>query len=196
VDLHEQRIAKFPDYPGDDNERAASYFEFAAFLARTERLDEGLTLHRQACDILEKWLQVRPSAGGYNNLAWQFATSPIGAFRDPARAVQLAKKAIGLAPREGYAWNTLGVAHYRSGDWKAAIVALEKSMQLGGGNSFDWFFAAMAHYQLGNSAEAQKWYRRAEDWMSKHQPQDDELRRFRAEARELLEIEEKNDQGR
>ena len=78
------------------------------------------------------------------------------------RAVELAKKAVELAPKQGTFWNTLGVAHYRAGDWKAAVAALEKSEELrNGGDSFDWFFLAMAHWQLGEKDEARKWYDQA-----------------------------------
>jgi uncharacterized protein HemY len=58
------------------------------------------------------------------------ATSPDSKFRDPKRAVELAKKAVKLAPKEGNYWNTLGVAQYRASDWKEAIAALEKSIEL------------------------------------------------------------------
>jgi hypothetical protein len=44
----------------------------------------------------------------------------------------------------------------------------------------------MAHWQLGETEQARTWYDRAVQWMDKHQPQDEELRRFRTEAAELL----------
>lgn len=85
------------------------------------------------------------------------------------------------------AWNTLGAARYRARDWNAAIEALKKSMELRqGGNSFDWFFLAMAHWQRGDKEQARNWYDQAVQWMEKHRPQDEELRRLRAEAAELL----------
>ena len=75
---------------------------------------------------------------------------------------------------------------------KAAIAALEKSVTLRkGGDSFDWFFLAMAHWQLGEKGEARKWYDQAIDWMDKNQPKNEELVRFRDEAAELLGITEK-----
>jgi hypothetical protein len=52
--------------------------------------------------------------------------------------------------------------------------------------SFSTFFLAMAHARLGSLAEARRWYDRAVRWMEQHQPDDLELRRFRAEAEELL----------
>ena len=94
---------------------------------------------------------------------------------------------------DGNNWNTLGVAQYRAGDWKAAITALDKSMELRkGGDSFDWFFLAMAHYQLGDKKEAGKWYDQALEWEEKNQPKNEELVRFRAEAKDLLKIERKS----
>jgi hypothetical protein len=56
----------------------------------------------------------------------------------------------------------------------------------GGGDSFDWFFLAMAHCRLGDRNEAQIWFDRAVQWMDRHKPHDDELRRFRAEAQAML----------
>ena len=85
------------------------------------------------------------------------------------------------------------LAHYRAGDWDAARAALEKSIARYAGRperdtleSFSTFFLAMAHARLGNGAEARRWYDRAVRWMERYQPADGELRRFRAEAEELL----------
>jgi eukaryotic-like serine/threonine-protein kinase len=130
-----------------------------------------------------------------NNLAWLLTTCPDAKFRDPGRALELARKAVALAPREGNAWNTLGVARYRAGDWNAAVAALEKSHDLLGGKglSFNAFFLAMAQCHLGNKDEARQWYDRAVQWMEKNNPQDEELRRFRTEAAELLAIGTKKD---
>jgi tetratricopeptide (TPR) repeat protein len=135
-------------------------------------------------------------AGTLNDVAWYLATSSDPEFRDPKRAVALATKAVALGPetmrpRVRPAWNTLGAAHYRAGDWKAAVTALEKSMELGrGGDAYDWFFLAMAHWRLGDREQARTWYDKAVTWMDKHMPQNEELIRFRAEAAALLGIKE------
>jgi hypothetical protein len=50
----------------------------------------------------------------------------------------------------------------------------------------DFFFLAMAHWQLGEKDEARKYYDKAVAWMDKNKPDDEELRRFRAEAAALL----------
>src|SRR5262249_43179218 len=102
---------------------------------------------------------VTDSAQGCNDLAWLLATRTEPQRRNPARALELAKKAVAMAPNEGTFWNTLGAAHYRAGDWNAAIEALHKSMELRrGGDGYDWFFLALAHRQLGQKDEARKWY--------------------------------------
>src|SRR5262249_13545544 len=54
----------------------------------------------------------------HNALAWLLATCPDAKLRDPERAVELARKAIQLKPEVGIYRKTLGVAHYRAGDWK------------------------------------------------------------------------------
>jgi hypothetical protein len=71
-------------------------------------------------------------------------------------------------------------------------------LQKGNLESFDTFFLAMAHWQQGEKVEARHWYDRAVRWMEKNKqllentkPHQAELRRFRAEAAELLGIEEK-----
>jgi uncharacterized protein HemY len=110
---------------------------------------------------------------------------------DPAQCVQLARKAVDLEPNCGTYWNTLGAAYYRAGQWQDAVAALEKSMQMcSGGDSWDWFFLAMAHWQLGDADKARDWYARAAQWMDKNQPHHDDLGSLRARAAALLGIEE------
>ena len=141
-------------------------------------------------DEYAKAIEVHPDrADFYNTLAWLLATCPDPKFRDPKRAVELGKKAVQLVPNDGNHRNTLGVAEYRAGDWKAAIETLGKSYELLGEKelSFNAFFLAMTHWHLGNKEEARKSYDQAVQWMDKNKPEDEELLRFRAEAAALLE---------
>jgi serine/threonine protein kinase/predicted Zn-dependent protease len=169
---------------------AAHYRKLGLALAGQGKVDEAIA-------VLKKALAVAPQdADSHNELAWVFATCPDAKFRDPGQAVALAKKAIELAPKSPAYVNTLGVAHYRAGDPKAAIAALEQSMRLNdGGNSYDWFFLAMAHWRLGEKDNARRWYDRAVQWMDQNQPKSEALRRFRGEATELLELNEKKLDG-
>jgi tetratricopeptide (TPR) repeat protein len=158
-------------------------------------LEEALTIQEK---LAAEWPKVprypRAVAQSRNSLAWLLATGPDAKARDPRRAVDLARRAVEAAPKEGAFWNTLGAARYRSSDSKGAVEALGKSIDLaGGGTPFDWFFLAMAHQELGQRAEARKWYDRAVAWteankerLAKDKLTGEELRRFRAEAEALL----------
>jgi tetratricopeptide (TPR) repeat protein len=143
---------------------------------------------------LRKAIHLKPNDASYHNrLAWLLATCADAKFRHPQQAVALAKRAVQLAPTMGNLWNTLGTAQCRAGTWKEAITALEKSMELSrGGTSFDWFFLAMAHWQLGRKEKARQWYDRAVQWMDKNDPKNGELLRFRTEAEGLLGINRKD----
>ncbi len=122
-----------------------------------------------------------------NNLAWLLVSRPEAAPHDPARAVELAEQAVAMGPAVGAYRNTLGVAHYRAGEWSAAADALEESMRLrSGGDPYDWLFLAMARRRLGDAAEARRWLDRSLAWIEAHAPRDEELIRFRAEALRLL----------
>jgi tetratricopeptide (TPR) repeat protein len=188
IRLHEERLIKHADTTYGEAERAAAYFEYALLLSQVGRVAEARAYY-------EKGLAIQPeSSVSFNNLAWLLVTCADPELRDPGRAVELAKKAVGLAPKVGTHWNTLGVAHYRACDWKAAIEALTQSMELrNGGDSNDWFFLAMAHWQRGDKPQARSWYDKAIPWMEKNQPKDEELIRFRAEAAALLEVKKTKD---
>jgi serine/threonine protein kinase len=151
---------------------------------------------QQAKELGRKLLdQATPKTGGFcNNVAWFLATAEVMAHRDPALAIELAKKAVELDPKSGQYHTTLGIADYRAGDWKQAVSEMEKSVSLHkGGNSFHWFFLAMAHWQLDHKEEARKYYDQAVQWMEKNLPQNEHLSRFRAEAGELLAVEKRKD---
>jgi tetratricopeptide (TPR) repeat protein len=156
--------------------------------------------YREALADYQKLLDVTPdNAPAQNALAWLLATCPDTNLRDPARAVALAGKAVQRAPGNGDFYNTLGAAHYRAGDCKAAVAALDNSMELrAGGDALDWFFLAMAHRKLGDTDEARKWFDQAVDWMNKNGPSlknkpqlAEELHRFQNEAEEVLELRKK-----
>jgi Flp pilus assembly protein TadD len=122
-----------------------------------------------------------------NTLAWFLATCPNLAHRDPARAVALARKAVQDLPESGAVWNTLGVAHYRAGDWDACIAALDRATSLNREEEgSDWLFLAMAHWQRGDRKRARVSYEKATKCLAQAPSLDEEMRRFQAEAALLL----------
>jgi eukaryotic-like serine/threonine-protein kinase len=121
-------------------------------------------------------------------LAALLAVCPEAKLRDAKRAVELAEQAVQRGPQSAWSWQVLGWARYRAGAWKDSIAALERAIDLrkDGGDSFQWFFLAMAHWELEDKGKAREWYGRAAEWMDKNQPKNEDVRRFRAEAAELL----------
>jgi Flp pilus assembly protein TadD len=196
-------------------QEGATHFFLADALHRRGKLDEAISRYRKAIALepdfaqpysglivalrslgrrdeadveIRTALAARPNnATLYNSIAWILATCADSGLRDQHLAVEMAQKAVESAPKRGANWNTLGAAHYRAGNWQGAIAAFEKSMNLReGGDSFDWFFLAMAYWQLEERDKARHWYSQAAQWMKKNRPNDEELRRFRAEASALL----------
>ena len=123
----------------------------------------------------------------WNAMAWKIVSAK-SVDQDHAKlGVMLAEKAIHISPNNASALNTLGVAQYRAGEWQPAINTLKESMRLrAGGDAFDWFFLAMAYWQLGQKDDAVTWYDKAVDWTDKNESKNDELIRFRTEAAELV----------
>jgi tetratricopeptide (TPR) repeat protein len=189
IRLHEEKQIKFAGPTFHADERAAAYLEYSLFLSHVGRDAEARALYEKGLAIQPGW------PGACNHVAWLLATSLYPELRDPDRAVDLAKKAVELAPNAGGYWNTLGVAQYRAGEWQTAIESLSKSMELLAGRieSYNSFFLAMAHWQLGDKSKARSWYARAVEWMEKNQAADEECFRFRAEAAALLGVDGKKE---
>jgi serine/threonine protein kinase/tetratricopeptide (TPR) repeat protein len=172
---------RFPQDPEHGRNLVLNYLELARLLCEFGRQNEADEPYRKALELDTD----DPAIS--NELAWFLATSPGPCLRNSALAVRLAKKAVRAQPESGNYRNTLGVAYYRNGEDKAAVAELERAIRMqAGGSSFDWFFLAMAHWRLGDPNTARTWFERAVEWMDRHKPHDDELRRFRAEAHTLL----------
>jgi serine/threonine protein kinase len=145
---------------------------------------------REACQAFARMAAVchlaapnDDDAEALNIFAWCLVDCPEASLRDPELALALAEKAVAKQQGEARLWNTLGIARYRTGDFKGAIAALERSVELGGGSYHDWYFLAMAHQRLGSSDKAREWLDKASKWFALHSdfPGED-LMRYREEA--------------
>jgi Flp pilus assembly protein TadD len=77
-------------------------------------------------------------------------------------ALALARKAVDLAPQHRVLRNTLGLAHYRAGDLKAALSEVNQSARLNkGSDCWDELLLAMIHWKLGDEKQARRCYDRA-----------------------------------
>jgi tetratricopeptide (TPR) repeat protein len=159
--------------------RAGDYIRVGQFANAVSDHEQALKLNPKAIDPL-------------NNLADLLTNCPDPKFRNPQRAIALARRVVEERPDAGFPWNTLGAALCRGGQWEEAVAALEKAVELNkGGRYSDHFFLAMAQWRLGRKDEARKSYNRAKAWMEKFAPKNEELRRFQSEAEETLELKKK-----
>ena len=181
------------------NRRAASYIQLSMALLKDDAklsAADRKTFEESAQSDVSRILNAagKPraeNANEANNLAWELVTQSDAELNLPITAVELSKTAVELAPKVGIYWNTLGVAQYRAGDWKASEAAFQNGFKFrDGGDSYDWFFLAMTVQQLGQKEQARKWHDAARLWMAKNAAQNDDLKRFSAEAAALLGIEQ------
>jgi serine/threonine protein kinase/Flp pilus assembly protein TadD len=163
-----------------------------AVLAHQGKLDDARNLHEESLATQKRVLGPRhpQTLHTMNNLAWDLCLPALAEPEHRIRALRLANEVVSHAPGDGSAWNTLGVAHYRSGDWPSAMAALGRSKDLepAKGVAHNGLFLAMTHWKLGEKQQAQTCYDEAVAWMQKNAPKNEELKRFRAEAEELIGI--------
>jgi serine/threonine protein kinase/tetratricopeptide (TPR) repeat protein len=161
---------------------ADSYERLASALG-----DEGR--YREQQEALRRGLELEPeSAALLNDLAWSLSLRPDAPPRKSAEAIELAKRAIAINPKERAFWNTLGLAYLRAGNLPLAAEAVQKSMELQsqGGDASDRLFMAMISWRRGDKARALDWYIQALEWLSIHPIADPTLSAFRTEAEHLL----------
>jgi tetratricopeptide (TPR) repeat protein len=185
ITLFDRLAAEFPHDPEYKHNLGLSRNMLAIFLHQIGRPGPARREFRRAVALYRQVLAAKSDVRSLNDLAWLLATCPFPEFRNPTEAVALARRAVQLGEC-GELWNTLGVAYYRVGKWKAAVGALQQSMRMrSGGDSSDWFFLAMAYWQLGEKRKAHHWFDRALQDVQKtslFEP----LGRYREEAEALL----------
>lgn len=121
-------------------------------------------------------------------LAFALLNHPKSNRSDAERAAELARQASVVIPKFDLSWSVLGMAEYRMGNWKEAIRVLDHSLQVSKIRSHgaEFFFLAMAHWQIEDKAKAINWYRRGVEWMESNDSKNPDLFRWRTETEELL----------
>jgi serine/threonine protein kinase/Tfp pilus assembly protein PilF len=120
-------------------------------------------------------------------LAGVLADAPDARFRDPSRALALARSATQRAPQDPEGWTTLGLASYRTGALAEAADALKRAMELkSGGDPDQWLVLALVAHARGDADEAHRLREQSLEWLKKHPRGDPELSRLRDEAARLL----------
>jgi serine/threonine protein kinase len=191
VDMLVELEKQFPDLPENQDELCDSLDLLAELYFRQGDRDKAADLLRQIVDIRERLAAGRPDDATHCGcLAWFYAATCIDPrFRNPARAVELAEKALAQFPQNAYWCGVLGVAQYRNGQWKEAVASLEKAGRL---RPYSYegflFFLAMAHWRLGEKEAARACYDRAAGLMKAREYPAHLMGRAHAEARELMGI--------
>jgi tetratricopeptide (TPR) repeat protein len=122
------------------------------------------------------------------HFAWFLLTCVETSFRDPARALELAKAVVKDAPERGSVWLTLALAHYRNGNWQAADDAAQKSIKLtrdGETKTYNELLLAMICFQQGRADEARQIRDKARAWIAANRADDADLLRLATEAADL-----------
>jgi serine/threonine-protein kinase len=202
ISLYGRLREEFADIPWYRLQLANCWHDLGELRRRNGRFQEGEEAFRHAVPLYQQLFDEFPLgpegrtgvARTLNDLAWVLAIRPDRGPHHAAEALESARKAVALEPQMGDWWHTLGVAHCRMGHWKEALANIEKSRQLGHEteppSSFDLFFEAMAYSGLGDGDKARRCYDEGVQWMEKNIPDHADLRRFQAEAAQMLGIQD------
>ena len=101
---------------------------------------------------------------------------------DPQQGIRLMQEATKLVPEKVSLWKILSQAHYRAGNWKASIDAMEKSVQHRSDrklNQAERFVMAMARWRLGERDAALTLFNDTAAEMDKSKSQDEKSLLFR-----------------
>jgi tetratricopeptide (TPR) repeat protein len=105
---------------------------------------------------------------------------------DPARALELAQRAVALEPRDRQYRSTVGVALFRTDRYDEARSTLLEALPHLATDPTKPFFLAMACAKLGKRDEARRHFERADAYVQAHYADDLESARIRGEAARLL----------
>jgi tetratricopeptide (TPR) repeat protein len=179
--LPDETIAIYRQILGKSPHDAAAHLGLAGVLRAQGRHDEAVAEYREAIRLEPDDLNV------HNNLADALTMHPDPAKREPALALEHARKATALEPRNRLYVNTLAMAEYRAGLRDLALASFRKSMELAnGGDPHDWFFVAMIEHQRGHAEESAKWFDKSVAWMKGQRSSDAELLPKWTEAASVL----------
>jgi hypothetical protein len=156
-------------------------------------------LMRQDIERLRREVEGNPqSATLCNTLAWAYLTAP-GKLRDVPEGMRLARKAVQLAKGTASFSDTMGLAHYRSGQYREAVDVLRANLPAAPDRylTYGLYFLALSHQGLGEAERAREYYDWAVRWgaiqTGLNSGQLEELALFRAETEESLGITQKKD---
>ncbi len=177
----EEATAAYREAIRQQPEMAAAHYNLGLLVAGQGKADEAIAAWREA-------LRLKPDIPeSHSNLAWVLVLYPKRSQRDYDEALVLARKGVDFKPQEGSAYRTLALAEYRSGHWAQALAAGRWCLELeNGGDVFNWFVLALAHWQQGDKDQSRKWFDKAVAWAKQKAPENIALRQLWTEAAQVL----------
>ena len=136
-------------------------------------------------DCLGGKFDSEPSAKEFQKMLETAAKVDGKAVADP----DVPRKDVTLSPEERrtLVLRGLGIAYYRAGNWQACIETMAKAEELAlPDQRREWFYLAMADWQIGQQDDARQLFRSGVDWMQQTMSGNEDLQRSRAEAAQLL----------
>jgi WD40 repeat protein/serine/threonine protein kinase len=129
-------------------------------LSQTERSAAQIVI----CEIRERSYSEQASrkkeAQQLNEDAWTMVSNPQIESEAAASVLSKARRAVELDPDDPAIRNTLGVAHYRTGNYDEALkelaISSEGHAKKGQQEPADWAFITMAHARLGHRRKARE----------------------------------------
>lgn len=194
VETLEKLIRTYPETPDYQSRLAEALSILGRIMRRAGKSQAAEEAYARAHALQEKLLAGQPGNAAYRNefgeicdgwaLLHVWNRQP--PYPDAAKAVELEKKAVGLEPKNSTHWSILAYAQYRAGTWRESLIALDRAGALGSTVTANFFFRAMAHWQLGEKDEARRHYDVAIHHLEKEENPDKETLRLRVEAAALL----------
>jgi tetratricopeptide (TPR) repeat protein len=193
----EELVTASPNDAAYRQELATTYDDLGHALSKEGRIgcaavafDRAATHYRRARELPAQYggkYAAILEANDLNNHAAFLAGCAQPSFRKPAEALALAHRAVALEAEVGMFWTTVGLAQYRSEDYRAAIASLEKSLTCRTrGASPALLLLAMGHWQIGEHDKARARYAEALREAPEGSYVAEQVASYRAEATALL----------
>ncbi len=113
----DQALQKFGASLRIDKNEANALFGIATVYTKLDDVERAITVYERLLEINPETFQV------LNNMAWLYATTQNLAYRNPARAIELAQRALLIQPENFHVWSTLSAARYLNRDYERALRA-------------------------------------------------------------------------
>jgi serine/threonine protein kinase/tetratricopeptide (TPR) repeat protein len=156
----DQALAAYDVMIHDHPDPEDAFIEYAAILL----LKGDITAYRTWCTQLAERFGKSGGPRAGSMLARAGGLAPEG-VSDPARLVRWGEEGVAKQLRAGAYLHSLGLAQVRAGRCDQAVKPLQASIEAGMDSAPNWYGLALAHWRLGQAAQAGRWLEKAEGWM-------------------------------